>query len=98
MARARAGVLPVPVVTVNLPAARGRVTRAAEPGERARAGVELFAGKRVLVFGVANERSIAWGITQAMRRHGGRIALTYLNEALEKRVRPLGEEIGAELI
>lgn len=59
---------------------------------------DLYAGKRVLVFGVANERSIAWGITQAMRGAGARIGLTYLNEALERRVRPLGEEVGAELI
>ncbi|HET9982792.1 MAG TPA: enoyl-ACP reductase [Longimicrobiales bacterium] len=59
---------------------------------------DLYAGKRVLVFGVANERSIAWGITQAMRAAGARIGLTFLNEALEKRVRPLGEEVGAELI
>lgn len=59
---------------------------------------QLFEGKRVLVFGVANERSIAWGITRAMHERGGRIALTYLNEVLEKRVRPLGEEVGAELV
>ncbi len=61
-------------------------------------GAGLFDGKRVLVFGVANERSIAWGITQAMRREGARIGLSYVNETMEKRVRPLGEEIGAELI
>ena len=59
---------------------------------------ELLASRRVLVFGVANERSIAWGITRALRRHGARIALTYLNRVLERRVRPLGEEVGAELV
>ena len=58
----------------------------------------LLAGKRVLVFGVANERSIAWGISQAMHAAGARLAFTYLNEALEKRVRPLAEGIGSELI
>jgi len=59
---------------------------------------ELLADRRALVFGVANERSIAWGITRALRRHGARIALTYLNDVLERRVRPLGEEVGAELV
>ena len=59
---------------------------------------ELFEGRRVLVFGVANERSIAWGITRALHARGARIALTYLNEVLEKRVRPLGAEVGAELL
>ena len=59
---------------------------------------QFMAGKRVLVFGVANERSIAWGITQALHAQGARIALTFLNDALERRVRPLGAEIGAELV
>jgi enoyl-[acyl-carrier protein] reductase I len=59
---------------------------------------DLFAGKRVLVFGVANERSIAWGIASAMRSHGARIGLTYLNETVERRVRPLAAETEAELV
>lgn len=59
---------------------------------------ELIAGRRALVFGVANERSIAWGITRALRAHGARIGLTYLNDVLERRVRPLGQEVGAELV
>lgn len=59
---------------------------------------DLLAGKRVLVFGVANERSIAWGISQAMHEAGAKLAFTYLNEALERRVRPLAESVGAELI
>ena len=58
----------------------------------------MFENKRVLVFGVANERSIAWGIAEAMNKHGARFAFTYAGEVLEKRVRPLAEEIGAELI
>ncbi len=58
----------------------------------------LMAGKRVLVFGVANERSIAWGITQAFAAHGARIALTFQGEVLERRVRPLGDGVGAELV
>jgi enoyl-[acyl-carrier protein] reductase I len=58
----------------------------------------LFVGKRVLVFGVANERSIAWGIAQAMHAHGARFIFTYAGDALEKRVRPLAESVDAELI
>jgi enoyl-[acyl-carrier protein] reductase I len=58
----------------------------------------LFEGKRVLVFGVANERSIAWGIAEAMHQHGASFAFTYANGMLEKRVRPLAESVGADLI
>lgn len=58
----------------------------------------LFEGKRVLVFGVANERSIAWGMAQAMHAHGASFIFTYAGEALERRVRPLAESVGAELV
>lgn len=58
----------------------------------------LFEGKRVLVFGVANERSLAWGISRAMRERGARLGFTYLNESLERRVRPLAERVGADLV
>ena len=60
--------------------------------------MNLFDGKRVLVFGVANERSIAWGISEAMHKEGARLAFTFAGEALEKRVRPLAESLGVELI
>ncbi len=53
----------------------------------------LLAGKTALIFGLANERSIAWGITQAMHREGARIGISYAGEALERRVRPLAEQI-----
>ncbi len=56
----------------------------------------MLKGKKYLILGVANERSIAWGITQALVQNGAEVALTYLNEALEKRVRPLAESIGCE--
>jgi len=49
----------------------------------------LMAGKRGLIMGVANDRSLAWGIAQAVAREGGEIAFSYQGEALEKRVRPL---------
>ncbi|MGH7552142.1 MAG: enoyl-ACP reductase FabI [Longimicrobiales bacterium] len=58
----------------------------------------LFQGKRVLVFGVANERSIAWGIAKAMHAAGAECAFTYAGEVLEKRVRPLAESVAAPLI
>lgn len=55
-------------------------------------------GKKVLVVGVANERSIAWGIAQALHREGAELAFTFLGEALEKRVRPLAEELGVKVV
>jgi enoyl-[acyl-carrier protein] reductase I len=60
--------------------------------------MRLFEDKRVLVFGVANERSIAWGMAEAMHRHGASFIFTYAGEVLERRVRPLAESVGAELI
>ncbi len=60
--------------------------------------MSIAQGKRALVVGVANERSLAWSITQELRRHGAEVALTYQGEALEKRVRPLAAEAGAEVI
>lgn len=59
---------------------------------------ELLAGKRALVFGVANERSIAWGISEALHDAGAQLGFTYQGDALERRVRPLAEGIGADLI
>ncbi|MFP6663549.1 MAG: enoyl-ACP reductase [Deltaproteobacteria bacterium] len=55
-------------------------------------------GKRALILGVANQRSIAWAITQKLAAEGARVALTFLGDMLEKRVRPLAEQIGAELV
>ncbi|ODS00695.1 enoyl-ACP reductase [Methyloceanibacter methanicus] len=61
-------------------------------------GGNLMAGKRGIVFGVANSRSIAWGITKAVVGQGAEIALTYQGEALKKRVEPLAAEAGAKLV
>ncbi len=58
----------------------------------------LLEGKTALVFGLANERSIAWGITQAMHREGARIGISYAGEALERRVKPLAEQIGCQWV
>ncbi len=56
----------------------------------------LMAGKRGLIMGVANDRSIAWGIAKACADHGAELAFTYQGEALEKRVRPLATSVGAK--
>ena len=58
----------------------------------------LMAGKRGLIMGVANDRSLAWGISQAVHAHGGEVALTYQGEALKKRVEPLAERIGCSIV
>ncbi len=55
----------------------------------------LMAGKRGLIMGVANDRSIAWGIARAVAAQGAELAFTYQGEALEKRVRPLAESVGS---
>jgi enoyl-[acyl-carrier protein] reductase I len=57
-----------------------------------------MAGKRGVVMGVANDRSIAWGIAAACAAQGAEIAFTYQGEALEKRVRPLAESVGSSLV
>jgi len=60
--------------------------------------MNLLEGKNALVFGVANERSIAWGIAQALHQHGAAVGLSYAGEALERRVRPLAESIGCTFV
>ncbi|HNS26846.1 MAG TPA: enoyl-ACP reductase [Steroidobacteraceae bacterium] len=54
-----------------------------------------MAGKRALIVGVATERSIAWGIAQAMHREGAELAISYANDKLRERVVPLAAELGA---
>jgi enoyl-[acyl-carrier protein] reductase I len=58
----------------------------------------LLTGKKGIILGLANERSIAWGIAQRCKAEGAELAFTYLNEALERRVRPLAGELGSDLI
>ncbi len=58
----------------------------------------LLEGKTALVFGLANERSIAWGITKAFHEHGATIGLSYAGEVLERRVRPLAAQIGCTFV
>jgi enoyl-[acyl-carrier protein] reductase I len=56
--------------------------------------VSLVANKKAVVFGVANDHSIAWAIAQALHRQGAELALTYVGESIERRVRPLAESLG----
>ena len=58
----------------------------------------LMAGKKGLIMGVANERSIAWGIAQAAHSHGAELAFTYQGEALMKRVGPLAQSVGSDFV
>jgi len=60
--------------------------------------MKLLEGKKAAIFGVANDRSIAWAISEAMHGAGAELAFTYAGVVLEKRVRPLAEGIGAKII
>jgi enoyl-[acyl-carrier protein] reductase I len=60
--------------------------------------MQLLEGKNALVFGVANERSIAWGITKAFHEHGATLGLSFAGEALERRVVPLAGSIGCAFV
>ncbi len=61
-------------------------------------GAQLMEGKRGLIMGVANSRSIAWGIAKAAHAQGAELAFTYQGDALLKRVGPLAESVGAEMV
>src|SRR5512147_1342046 len=58
----------------------------------------LLEGKNALIFGLANDRSIAWGITQAFHREGANIGISYAGEMLERRVKPLAEKVGCKWV
>ena len=58
----------------------------------------IMKGKRGLIMGVANNKSIAWGIAQAVHAQGAELAFTYQGEALEKRIKPLAESVGSEIV
>jgi len=59
---------------------------------------QLMQGKRGLIMGVANDHSIAWGIAQALHKHGAELAFTYQGEALGKRVKPLAAQVGSDFV
>jgi enoyl-[acyl-carrier protein] reductase I len=58
----------------------------------------LMTGKKGLILGLANDKSIAWGISKKLHEEGASLGFTYLNEAFEKRVRPLAQSLGSEII
>ena len=58
----------------------------------------LMEGKRGLIMGLANDKSLAWGIAKKLAEHGAQLAFTYQGEALEKRVRPLAEQLGSDIV
>lgn len=58
----------------------------------------ILEGKKALIFGVANDRSIAWGVARELHAQGAELAFTYAGEVLEKRVRPLAEGIGSTIV
>jgi enoyl-[acyl-carrier protein] reductase I len=58
----------------------------------------LREGKRGLIMGLANDKSLAWGIAKQLRAHGAELAFTYPNAAIEKRCRPLAEELGSNFV
>ncbi len=60
--------------------------------------MSLLTGKTALIFGVANDRSIAWGITRAFHEQGATIGLSYAGEAFEKRIKPLAASIGCTFV
>ncbi|HYE01582.1 MAG TPA: enoyl-ACP reductase FabI [Alphaproteobacteria bacterium] len=64
----------------------------------ARQPARLMEGKRGLIMGVANDRSIAWGIAAACAEHGAELAFTYQGDALLKRVKPLADRVGSQIV
>ncbi len=67
-------------------------------GDAARSAAGLMAGKRGLIMGLANSRSIAWGISKACAAEGAELAFTYQGDALKKRVEPLAAEVGSDIV
>ena len=62
------------------------------------AGSGLMSGRRGLIMGVANERSIAWSIAAAIAKEGGELAFTFQNESIAKRVQPLADSVGSDFV
>ena len=58
----------------------------------------IMAGKRGLIMGLANDRSLAWGIAQQLREHGAELAFAYQGDSIRKRVAPLAEQLGSDLL
>jgi len=58
----------------------------------------LMQGKRGLIMGLANDKSLAWGIAKMLREHGAELAFSYQGDAILKRVKPLAEQLGSDLL
>ncbi|MCP4597293.1 enoyl-ACP reductase FabI [Neptuniibacter sp.] len=58
---------------------------------------QLMSGKKILIVGIANDKSIAYGCAKQLKEHGAELAITYLNEKAERFVRPLAEELEADI-
>ena len=58
----------------------------------------ILEGKKAMIFGIANNRSIAWGIAQAFHEQGATLGISYAGEALERRVKPLAESLGCTFV
>ena len=58
----------------------------------------LMAGKKGLIMGLANDKSLAWGIAQKLHEHGAEMAFSYQGDALKKRVGPLAEQVGSDFL
>ncbi len=85
-------------VRVSGQSAAGQCEALMEQTDPVVAGAGVMRGMRGVILGLANNRSIAWGIARTARAAGAEVAFTYQGEALEKRVRPLAKEIGAEVL
>src|SRR3569832_2214461 len=59
---------------------------------------ELMKGKRGLIMGIANDHSIAWGIAKALAAHGAEMAFTYQGDAQAKRLKPLAQSVGSDIV
>src|SRR4051794_16660455 len=58
----------------------------------------LMKGKRGLIMGIANDHSIAWGMAKTLHAHGAELAFTFQGDALGKRVKPLAEQLGVDMV
>src|SRR6056297_3837211 len=73
-------------------------TRECKLGRGQEMSNQLMAGKRGLIMGLANDKSIAWGIAKACADAGAELAFSYQGDALRKRVAPLAAELGSEMV
>ncbi len=81
---------------LQYPGAAPTLVVTASPGKQP--DMDILKGKKALIFGVANDHSISWGIAQALRAAGAELAFSYAGENLERRVRPLAEKVDATFV